>query len=258
MIWLCSAALAHAGSIFWSSTIRASTCKFSLAARSLGAKVHSLDFDPNSVACALELRRQYFPNDDEWQIEEGSVLDEDFLTGLGQFDIVYSWGVLHHTGQMYTAFDNAQKCVADDGQLFISIYNDQGGESRRWTSIKKFYCGLPAALKTPFAVAMIAPREIGSFLGSLISFRPGRYFKRWQSYGHQRGMSRWHDHIDWLGGYPFEVARPEEVIHYFQERGFGLEQLKTVGGGRGCNEFVFRRQPANAALTRDSFDQIAA
>src|SRR5213080_1694363 len=68
---------------------------FSLAARRLGARVHSLDYDPQSVACTKELRRRYFNNDSEWRIEEGSALDADYLKSLGSFDVVYSWGVLH-------------------------------------------------------------------------------------------------------------------------------------------------------------------
>ena len=47
---------------------------FSLAARKLGARVHSFDFDPQSVACTTELRRRYFPEDDGWRIEEASAL----------------------------------------------------------------------------------------------------------------------------------------------------------------------------------------
>jgi len=71
---------------------------FSLAARRLGARVHSFDYDPASAACAAELRRRYFPGDDTWTVEEGSVLDPPFLASLGTFDVVYSWGVLHQAG----------------------------------------------------------------------------------------------------------------------------------------------------------------
>src|SRR5262245_45349652 len=71
---------------------------FSLAARRLGARVHSFDFDADSVACADELRRRYFQGDPQWTIEQGSVLDSHYMSALGNFDIVYSWGVLHHTG----------------------------------------------------------------------------------------------------------------------------------------------------------------
>lgn len=231
---------------------------FSLAARQLGAIVHSFDFDPQSVGCAQELRKRYFPNDSQWTIESGSILDDDYVSRLGQFDIVYSWGVLHHTGMMYRAFENVLKCVQPEGQLFVAIYNDQGGKSSRWQAIKKFYCRLPPALRKPFALAVIAPREAVSFLGSLLTFRIGRYWQRWSSYGRQRGMDRWHDHVDWLGGYPFEVARPEDVIHFFQERHLRLVHLKTVGGGSGCNEFAFRCDSRLIESHPKSFERIAA
>src|SRR5437867_10486767 len=79
---------------------------FSLAARRLGAMVHSFDYDPQSVACTWELKRRYCPEDPHWIIEEGSVLDCAYLAQLGQFDVVYSWRVLHHTGAMWEALDN--------------------------------------------------------------------------------------------------------------------------------------------------------
>jgi 2-polyprenyl-3-methyl-5-hydroxy-6-metoxy-1,4-benzoquinol methylase len=74
---------------------------FSLAARMLGAQVHSFDYDPRSVACTEELKRRYRPLDDGWKIELGSVLDRSYMDSLGRFDITYSWGVLHHTGAMW-------------------------------------------------------------------------------------------------------------------------------------------------------------
>ena len=131
---------------------------FSLAARRLGARVHSFDYDPHSVACTKELRRRYFNNDPDWRIEEGSALDFDYVRSLGVFDVVYSWGVLHHTGAMWTALDNAQLAVAAGGKLFVAIYNDLGSRSRRWRWIKRTYCDLPGFLKTSFAIIVIAAR----------------------------------------------------------------------------------------------------
>src|SRR5688500_5038885 len=56
---------------------------FSLAARRLGAIVHSLDYDPQSVACTNQLRSQFYPDDESWKVEEGSALDRDYLESLG-------------------------------------------------------------------------------------------------------------------------------------------------------------------------------
>ncbi|MCZ7622150.1 MAG: class I SAM-dependent methyltransferase [Candidatus Kuenenia sp.] len=84
---------------------------FSLAARRLGAHVHSFDYDPQSVACTHELKRRYFPNDSNWTIGEGSALDTNYLSSLGTFDVVYSWGVLHHTGAMWEALGNVASLV---------------------------------------------------------------------------------------------------------------------------------------------------
>jgi 2-polyprenyl-3-methyl-5-hydroxy-6-metoxy-1,4-benzoquinol methylase len=85
---------------------------FSLAARRLGAEVRSFDFDRQSVACAAELRRRYLPDDAGWRIEPGSVLDPEFMGALGTYDVVYSWGVLHHTGAMWIALERALARVA--------------------------------------------------------------------------------------------------------------------------------------------------
>jgi 2-polyprenyl-6-hydroxyphenyl methylase/3-demethylubiquinone-9 3-methyltransferase len=215
---------------------------FSLAARRLGAnRVHSVDVDPASVACARELRARWSPEGDAWSIEEGSILDERLVAGLGRWDVVYSWGALHHTGSMWRALELAQSLVADGGVLFVSIYNDQGARSKAWRLVKRAFNKLPAALRPLLTVLVMGPYELVRFGGALVTARPSRYVRSWTDYKSSRGMSRWHDLVDWVGGYPFEVARPEEVLAFLEARGFRSQRLVICGGKSGCNEYVLRR-----------------
>lgn len=218
---------------------------FSLAARRLGAKVFSFDFDSNSYACTLELKRRYFDDDTNWTIEQGSALDAEYVKSLGKFDIVYSWGVLHHTGEMWKGLENAAFPVAENGKLFVAIYNDTGSQARRWHWIKKTYCKLPDALKSPFAVLAILPDEAKRFISHAVKGKPHAYIADWKTYRNERGMNRWHDIIDWVGGFPYEVATPDEIFEFYKAKGFTLQKLKTGSVGLGCNEFVFEKKSEN-------------
>ncbi len=212
---------------------------FSLAAVRLGAEVTSFDYDRQCVDCTLQLKERYAPQS-SWAVQLGSILDGSYVTALGTFDIAYSWGVLHHTGTMWRALESVTHLLKPGGRLCLAIYNDQGGASRRWRIIKRFYNRSPRPVQLLCVLAVGAFFELRSALIRLLRRQNPLPFKTWAE-ERERGMSVWHDLVDWVGGYPFEVAKPEEVFDFYSQRGFTLRKLKTCGGGHGCNEFVFER-----------------
>ena len=214
---------------------------FSLAAADLGAEVVSGDLDPSCVACALQLRESFHPETEDWKIRQLDLTDSRSLEELGEFDIVYSWGVLHHTGSMWGALENVCGSVRPGGTLFVALYNDQGLKSRLWKLVKRTHQRIPEPLKIPYAVLVMLPRELNSLAFSILGDGGRSYLHSWTRYASARGMSRWHDLIDWVGGYPFEVSRPDQVFEFCRARGFTLRELRTTGGGIGCNQFVFER-----------------
>ncbi len=212
---------------------------FSLAAMRLGAeRVHSFDCDPQAVACSLELKRRYCLNTSNWTIKEGNILDTGYLASLGQWNIVYAWGVLHHTGAMRKALENVIALVKNGGYLFIAIYNDQGGASRRWLKVKKIYNTAPKWARLFIVIPIMLFFESKYAIIHMIRSRDP--FKEWRVKSQSRGMSKFYDWVDWIGGYPFEVAKPEEIFDFYHSRGFMMERIKTCGGSYGCNEFVFK------------------
>lgn len=220
---------------------------FSLAARRLGATVHSFDYDPLSVACTVELKKRYFVDDTDWTTEQGDVLNVDYIKSLGQFDILYSWGVLHHTGSMWQALENVEPLVAEGGKLYISIYNNQGAASLFWTSLKKLYNRSSRPVKGLIVLAVGAYWGTRSALSRLLRGKNPFLFKHYAGRKKDRGMSVWHDLVDWVGGYPFEVAKPEEIFDFYRRKRFELIKLKTCAGEIGCNEYVFvKRKSVNA------------
>lgn len=206
----------------------------SLAMRRMGARVISFDYDIDSVTCTTELRDRFDGESGEWQVLQGSVLDPQFMTGLGEFDLVYAWGVLHHTGSMWSALDLAQQRVVPGGQLLVALYNDQGWRSRIWWHIKHLYCS--GRIGRTLVVSVFYPLfGVYAVALDLRKLRlPGNHMRE---YARRRGMSLVHDWRDWLGGFPFEVARPADVLERLDKAGFTLKH-EALTQGWGCNEFT--------------------
>ena len=169
---------------------------------------------------------------------QGSALDSEFLDQLGRYNIVYSWGLLHHTGKMWAAIDNCIYLVNDDGIFFIAIYNDQGIKSHFWWMVKWLYNRLPRFLRKPFAYTagffviflMLLKHTIKLKLMVIL----GSNF----DYKQSRGMSMLSDIDDWYGGFPYEFSTYEYLVDYVQSEGFELQNGKKASS-LGCHELVF-------------------
>jgi SAM-dependent methyltransferase len=214
----------------------------SLAARRLGARVCSFDYDAQSVACTEELRRRFFAGDAAWTVTQGSVLDEPFLATLGRFDVVYSWGVLHHTGHMWSAIENAARLVRAGGLFVIGIYNFRGGRrgTATWTRLKHWYCSAPRWQQVAWESAYMTWDLVSM---AAVGRNPIRMIRQYHS---NRGMSWRHDAIDWLGGYPYEAATPGEILEFVSRKcGYVLMQ-QNVDLHLGVSEFVFESPTPSA------------
>ncbi len=206
---------------------------FAIAAAALGAKkVVAFDVDPQCVSTAKNLLkniRQWDPQirEDVMQFSVDSILNEKL--SLGPFDVVYSWGVLHHTGDMHRAFEAVARLVAKRGLLAIAIYNKHF-TSPVWKMIKFTYVKSPAIV-----------RKILVWLVLIVKVPAVLIISRQNPFSKERGMSYYTDIVDWVGGYPYEYASPAEVTQFFEQRGFKLKRLIKTKGFTGCNEFVFER-----------------
>ena len=175
-------------------------------------------------------------------MEKGSVLDGDYVRSLGNFDVVYSWGALHHTGSQWEAITNAAGAVKPSGMLYIALYNKQGWRSTFWAFIKKAY-NANALGRHAMTILFVPPISLFQAARSLaLTGNPLKHF-----IGHkERGMSPFHDVMDWIGGYPFEVSSPKEVFDFLKTKGFTLEGLATTNG-HGNNEFLFHKNGNSGA-----------
>lgn len=203
----------------------------SLCFLSLGAKdVFSFDFDPLSVEATKKLHKSV-GSPANWVIEEGSILDRPFVTALGQYDIVYSWGVLHHTGSMWKAIENTFNLVRPGGTLWIALYK-KGGRYNSDLALKQKY-----NRATSFGKRWLEAKRICTVM--CMRARKLQNPFAWNQ-KISRGMNVYNDIVDWLGGLPYETATEDEVIQFSRRYGFILERIKAEGEG-GCSVYVFTR-----------------
>jgi SAM-dependent methyltransferase len=200
-----------------------------IAAAQMGATVMGIDVDQDNIE-AFRRVQQAIGYPEVITIRGASILDDGFVNEhRGRFDIVHSWGVLHHTGDMRKAIENACALVAAEGYFICAIYN------RHWTSpvwkiIKWSYNNLPGPLQR----AMISLLYPVIYVAKLLVTRENPKQM-------DRGMDFLHDVVDWIGGYPYEYADIEEIRNDVSRQGFNCLRMRAAQVPTGCNEFVFQK-----------------
>ena len=213
---------------------------FSLVALRLGAKhVTCFDYDPDSVNCTRELLNSQKFSEDNFTCMEGDILDEKFIKSLGKFDLVYSWGVLHHTGNLNKAIRNAAVLVRDRGSLFVALYQKTFLDYF-WKIEKKLYSRSNQSIQSIISFLWITKTKIS------FAFKGLSFDEMVSSYKSKRGMNYYKNVHDWLGGYPYEGISPKNYIDLISSLGFEKSYLSLPGKywslSSGCNEYIFRKK----------------
>ena len=213
---------------------------FSLAAARLGArKLLDVDLDPKSVETTRETLARFAPRAN-WDVKNISVFNLD-PQKLGVFDVVYSWGVLHHTGAMYRAIRKAAKMVAPGGMISLALYG-KTPFCGMWRIEKRIYSHSPKWVQKAIEASYLR------LVRMRLALKGESLDQRREKYSKQRGMDMYNDVRDWLGGYPYESISPKEAITFM--RGLGFKQVRSfiepcIGLlGAGCDEYSFTRATA--------------
>lgn len=203
----------------------------SLCFHRLGAKsLLSVDVDRDSVICTEKFWRAA-GTPKNWQVREASVLDRASMDAFGRFDIVYSWGVLHHTGRMWEAVDNASRVCEPGGRLWIALYA-KGPQYEEHLRSKQEFNAAPWHYRQ---------KIVWKHLLRKWRHERNQGNKSLSWFWHGRGMNAYHDAIDWYGGLPYEVASVPEVIEFLTVRGYSSARIEQAVEG-GCSNFLFDRR----------------
>ena len=190
----------------------------------------SVDVDQYSVE-ATNILRKRAGDPSNWVVSTNSILDAEFLNKAGVFDIVYSWGVLHHTGNMWKAIENASSLVKPSGLFWISLYA-KGPKYEKDLQIKQKYNNFSNSGKKLFIY-----KKIVKLMWKRM--KKGQNPLTWNEKV-IRGMHKYHDIVDWYGGLPYEVASRSEVESFLGQRGFELVRVKEATE-RACSVYLFRK-----------------
>jgi SAM-dependent methyltransferase len=200
-----------------------------IAAAEMNADVLGVDLDSDNVEALDHISRVMgFPKPIKTLIV--SILDDGFVDqGRGRYDIVHSWGVLHHTGQMKKAIDNACALVAEGGVFICAIYN-RHWSSPLWKVIKWSYNRFPESIQKIMIALFYPILYMAKYIVTLKNPKKK-----------ERGMDFFHDVVDWVGGYPYEYAGMQEIRDYVCDHGFECVKMRAAQVPTGCNEFMFKR-----------------
>jgi predicted RNA methylase len=221
---------------------------FSLAAVRLGARqLLAVDLDPHSVETTRRTLSRHVPGTN-WDCRQISVFDLDPST-VGTFDVVYSFGVLHHTGAMYDAITKASKLVAPNGMLTLGLYG-KTPFCGMWRVEKRIYS------RSPKWVQKVIAKVYVEVVRLRLALKGESLKKKREEYWKQRGMEMANDTHDWLGGYPYESISPKEIMGFMH--GLEFEPVRSfvypcIGLlGAGCDEYSFTRKPVSISTPQNA------
>jgi SAM-dependent methyltransferase len=117
----------------------------------LGCDVLAVDASSHALDRVSEAVREHAPGSlDRLETRAVDLLDLPADLAAERFDLVFSFGVLHHTGDTYAALRNVAALVRDGGVLFLYLYGQQSvsGRSRAALELRRLALApLPFELK---------------------------------------------------------------------------------------------------------------
>ena len=217
---------------------------FSLAASTMGCnKIYSIDVDNSSIKSTQIVRNNFKKKSLNWKVEKVSLIGDNFKKKCFNYDIIYCWGVAHHTGNMFKAFKNLSDVAKLNSYLIIAIYNDEGLKSKIWWLIKFIYNFVPQGLKKLYAFFIMSIiRKLYVIIRLLFTLKFNELYSFLKKKTKRtRGMNKEIDIMDWVGGYPYEYIKFNDLKKYFIAKGFKVIKSHQCKGP-GNHEIVFKRE----------------